>query len=272
MTTTAVSHAQRSASLIHAGIGPIIRGQFERPPMSKKIQRTEESVTFALRHRVSGKIVRLEVESNYDRDDCGAETCRLSLTTDGPTFEVETLRDIAVVMQRDERWYNSSRTRPMWNGLDFKLLDVVSIHRSKTFDGPLGSDPIEQRQTIQVHPFPGFVGGTRLKSRRLPSPLVRRYFDAELSRDEMAWSEAVLVAFDQRPDPAAIVGQFLAPRVSFDNTGIVEAIVDMPEDYPIDGQAVDHLKAGGHLMIALVNLGPERFDLRPTIEATSFRP
>jgi hypothetical protein len=240
--------------------------------MSTKTYRTEETVTYALRHRPSGKIVKLQVESNFGRDDCGEETCRLTLDTDGPNFEVNALREIAVVMQCNEQWYNSSRSRPMWNGLDFKQIEVVRIRRCRTFDGPVGSDPIEERQTIQAHPFPGFVDGTRLKTRRLPSPLVRRYFDADLSSGDLDRSEVAIVSFEQRPDPADLIGQYLGPGAGFDNTGIVEAVADLPEGYLIDSRVTERLNAGEHLMIALINFGEDRLDLRPTFEGASPQP
>jgi hypothetical protein len=230
----------------------------------KPAQRIEEAQTYGFRHPQTGRLIRLDIESNSGRDSCGEETCRLTTVEADGVFEVETLKEIAVVMQHDVKWYNSSRDRPMWNGLDPKQFEIVGIKRTLVYDGPEGADPIEEKRTVEPRPFPGYVGGERLRGRRLPAPLIRRYFETDLTSDEIAWAEAALVAFDERPDPADMVGRFMSPGQSYGNTGIVEALVDLPEDYLLEGTAVTRVDEGKCVMLALLNLGDVPFDMRPS--------
>lgn len=217
--------------------------------------------TLGFRDKATGRIVRLHTESNSGRGSfCGEETCRLSLDPQYPFFELKTMKDIASVLKYDENWYNSSKDRPMWDGQDPKNFEIISLKRTETYDGPDGSDPIEEKLTIESAPFPGYIEGEALKARRLPSALIRRYFDANLSADEVAWSEVSLIAFDERPDADDVRGKFISPS-SMGNTGIVEALVELPEDYLVEGAAKSRLEEGKVVMIALVNLSDYRFDL-----------
>lgn len=235
--------------------------------------RSETITTYSLRDRASGRLARMEIEDNYalGRQECGEETCLLTLEDGYPFFEVKDLRKIIALRSENVGWYNSSRERPRWNDLDPRKMDVVAIERTLVYDGPEDSDPVEERKTVQSHAVPEFCDGVRLSSRRLPAPLIRRYFDVSLTPEQLASSDFVLVSFDSRPNPEDVIGLLLDPGHTFSDTGVIEAIVDLPEDSPISDRGSDHMENGKHIMLALLNTGTERFDLEPSRDV-SFRP
>jgi len=223
--------------------------------------RVEETKTYAFRDPETGVIVRLAISSNDGGDCCGEETCRLSLNSNlDDIFEVKSLRDIAIVMKNNEQWYNSSRTRPMWNGLNPAELELVCIKRKKVFSSPHG-DSIEETKLIETVEFPGFADCERLGARSLPAPLIRRYFGVSISPEALYDVEFALVCFDQPPVSDDVIGRFATPGRSLGNTGIIEMIIDLPDGYLIKGTALDREKEGKHLMVALLNIGDKPLNL-----------
>lgn len=222
--------------------------------------RTEEVITYAFRERETGVIVRLDIESNRGGDCCGEETCRLSLDTCLDIFEVKSMKDLAVVMKTNEQWYNSSRTTPMWNGFRPETFDVVRIKHKQVYDSTHG-DPIEDTKMIEPVAFPGFADCERLRSRDLPMPLIRRYFGINLTSEQYNEVEFALVSFDDAPNSEDVIGRYLTPGNTMGNTGIIEAIIDLPEGYLVDETALEREKEGKYLMVALLNCGDHQFDL-----------
>jgi len=233
--------------------------------------RNETETTYGLRHVPTGRVVRIAVESNGDRRDCGPETCTLSIDRRHPRFEVEHMRTLVPVLCRSENWYNTSRERPGWGNLHPRDLEVVQFMRTLQWAEGAGSsaDPVYETQTVLKAPFPGFAKAVRFPARRLPDPLFRSYFGVEMDRDDRLWTEVAPIHFEDGQSPEGAVGLFVDGGRNH-NSGLIVAVAELPEDYPVDGYAKAMLEETGRLHLAIIDLRNEdgpAFVLTPVQES-----
>jgi len=221
--------------------------------------RQEIEKGYGFRHIPTGRVVRLDIRSNNGQANCGEETCELSLNERFPRFEVKHMAEIVPVLSRDESWYNTSRERPGWGKLTPDDLEVVQFMRTLTWDEGAGpsADPIYDFQAVSKAPFPGFAKGTRFSSRRIPASLYRSYFGVEMERDDMNWTDVAIISFDGDQSPEEAVGRYINGGKSRQNSGLILAVADLPDDYAVDERAKALLEKGERLHIAILDVRNE---------------
>lgn len=215
--------------------------------------------SYGLRDTRTKRLMRLEIESNHDRDFCGEERVKLSLDPDYPRFEVESLLGVIRVLGSDEDWFNTSRDRPGWGKFKPENLEIVRFERTMTYDGPDGSDPVAVSSSVTEIPFPGFVSARRFAGHRrnLPPLLLKRYFDVDLTDEQRDYSEVSVFRLEEGQLQEEVIGLFTRSH-GIGNTGRIVAMTELPEDYPLDDLEARKLdRAGVPLVIALVTSSPD---------------
>jgi len=233
--------------------------------------RNGTETTYGLRHVPTGRIVRIGIEHNGGHQFSGEETCTLSLEGRHPRFEVGHMRALLPVLCKNENWYNTSRERPGWGKVDPKELEVVQFTRTLQWEegAKASADPVHETRTVLKAPFPGFARATRFSPRRIPDSLLGRYFGIEMEEDDRLWSEVAPIYFEEGQSPEDAVGMFVNGGRN-QNSGLIVAVAELPDDYPLDGWAKAMQEEGGRLHIAIIDVRHEdgpAFVLTPATES-----
>ena len=201
--------------------------------------RTETKISYGFRDRRDGKFMMLDIEGNEGRDFCGSETVRFTTDpwrNDATRYEVDDPFELIRALREDPHWYNSTRERPSWNGVQPEHLLPVRYEVELDYDREDG-DPVARRERALLQPLPARFEGPAYHTRgtdQTPGALLNRLFgDAwtEIRKtqdgENPVWADLAVVDTDEYPIE---IGMTL--RGSRDNTGQVEAVIEMPESWP----------------------------------------
>lgn len=208
------------------------------------------STTYCLRHLPTGRFVRMTVEPNGPQEEfCGAETCALTVKEAHlaeQRFEAASLYDLLPVMAHDQQWYNSSRERPMWNGLSMADCIPVVIERSFEYDA-LGGDPVATSERAIALRLPKNFEGKVIPTEqpKKTAELVSLFGEAGDVPDD-AWPFVSVVKLD---GSAVELGMFVVNP--HQGRGVIVAETAVPPRWPVDpGRPFDRNDPDYRLVLA----------------------